>query len=259
MWHFGNLRFDPVRRILYSADSSAHLPPREADLLAALLAAGGKVISKEELLNRVWADCAVEEGNLTQQVSLLRRALHTLDRETSYIETLPKIGYRFLLPARLDHTPASPVRRRGLLLAIALSAAIVAPFFAYQAGVWHRNSQRIPVSSLMVEPVRNLTGNPTNDALCLELQRIICAGLGQATVRVVQLPVPPQALPFPPQGSVLQGALYADDGRLRLHLQAYAPRRPRPIWDQAFYFAQPPTATDLQNLRTILREAFRPD
>ncbi|MBL8213295.1 MAG: transcriptional regulator [Bryobacterales bacterium] len=259
MWHFGDLRFDPVRRILYSAHTSAHLPPREADLLEALLEAGGKVVSKEQLLQRVWADCAVEEGNITQQVSLLRRALHSLDSEAAYIETLPKIGYRFLIPAQLHPAPDPLARRRRILLIFAILAAFLVPLLAYLAGVWRRDTRRLPVSSLHVAPVRNLTGDPAHDPLCLELQQVIGSALGHEMLRVVQLPAPPETLPVLPQGPVLQAALHPNGGRLRLHLQAHSTGQPRPIWDYALYLSAPPTTADLQNLRAILREAFRPD
>jgi hypothetical protein len=73
MWVLGNLRFDPVPRVIPSPSGLVHLPPREADLLLVLVEAGGEIVTKADLMSRVWAGSTVEQGNLTQQNSLLRR------------------------------------------------------------------------------------------------------------------------------------------------------------------------------------------
>jgi DNA-binding winged helix-turn-helix (wHTH) protein len=139
MWRFGNVRFDPVRRVLSSGSQSLHLPPREADLLRVLLEAGGKPVSKDTLLATIWTDCAVEEGNLTQQVSLLRRALASLGgSDTHYIETIPKLGYRFQVPARqLPPTLDAPRRKLYLAAAILILAAILWALLFYSLGASH--------------------------------------------------------------------------------------------------------------------------
>ena len=60
-------------------------------MLIALVEAQANPVRKEELLNRVWADTAVEEGSVTSHISLLRKTLGE-----HYIETIPKRGYRFV-------------------------------------------------------------------------------------------------------------------------------------------------------------------
>jgi TolB-like protein/DNA-binding winged helix-turn-helix (wHTH) protein/Tfp pilus assembly protein PilF len=80
------------------------LEPRVMDVLVFLAAAPGQVVSKEELLEVVWAGSFVEEGVLSQAVHNLRKALGDNARQPSYIQTIPKRGYRLLAPV----APAEP-------------------------------------------------------------------------------------------------------------------------------------------------------
>ena len=80
------------------------LTPKAFDLLAALLEKPGRLITKEELLQKVWPDTFVEESNLAYNIFALRKALGDTAENSRYIETVPKRGYRF----RASVNPASP-------------------------------------------------------------------------------------------------------------------------------------------------------
>ena len=71
------------------------LTPKALALLQALVEHRGDVVSKEELLGRVWPDAAVEEANLSVTVSALRKALGPQPDGRSYVQTVPRRGYRF--------------------------------------------------------------------------------------------------------------------------------------------------------------------
>jgi len=60
----------------------------------------GHIVGKEELYKQVWHDAFVEETNLTKNISILRKILSEGDGERSFIETVPKRGYRFVVPVR---------------------------------------------------------------------------------------------------------------------------------------------------------------
>jgi DNA-binding winged helix-turn-helix (wHTH) protein/Tol biopolymer transport system component len=94
LYVFGPYRLDAHERQLLRDGEPVSLPPRAFDLLLALVARGGSLATKEELLSEVWAGAFVEEVNLSYTVSLLRKALG----EEGYIETVPKSGYRFIAP-----------------------------------------------------------------------------------------------------------------------------------------------------------------
>jgi DNA-binding winged helix-turn-helix (wHTH) protein len=67
---------------------------RQLQALSVLLDAQGEVVSREDLLNKVWFDAAVEDHNITQTIFMLRRLLGRLPNGADYIETIPKRGYR---------------------------------------------------------------------------------------------------------------------------------------------------------------------
>ncbi len=76
------------------------LTPKAFDLLVVLVRNSGHVLEKKELLDAVWPDSFVEEGNLAQHVSILRRTLGERSGEPQYIQTVPRRGYRFITPVR---------------------------------------------------------------------------------------------------------------------------------------------------------------
>jgi adenylate cyclase len=69
---------------------------RAIDVLCALVAAKGAVVSKDELLRLAWPGATVEENNLQVQISAVRKALHAGDDTRDYVVTLPGRGYRFI-------------------------------------------------------------------------------------------------------------------------------------------------------------------
>lgn len=94
---FGDFRFDPEQRLLTRESQSVELSPKALELLAVLLKNAGRVVSKDHLLDTVWPDCAVEEGNIAVHVFALRQALGG-SSGAEYIETIPRRGYRFAAP-----------------------------------------------------------------------------------------------------------------------------------------------------------------
>ncbi len=95
-YHFGPFRIDDADRVLLRDGKPVLLTPKAVDVLVALLSAKGHVLDKEALLKSAWPGSFVEEANLAQNVSLLRKALGDLRDDHRYIETIPKRGYRFV-------------------------------------------------------------------------------------------------------------------------------------------------------------------
>src|SRR5215469_13709487 len=80
--------------MLFRDGEHVALPPKVVELLVALAQAGGRVLTREQLLQQLWPNAVVEEGSLTSHISLLRKAL-AANGGAEFIETLPKRGYRF--------------------------------------------------------------------------------------------------------------------------------------------------------------------
>jgi DNA-binding winged helix-turn-helix (wHTH) protein/TolB-like protein len=93
-FEFGPFRVDPVERVLLREGEFVTLTPKLFDLLLLLLENSGRVVEKDRLMREVWPDTFVEEGNLTQNISVLRKALK--DDGHQYIQTVPRRGYRFV-------------------------------------------------------------------------------------------------------------------------------------------------------------------
>lgn len=93
-YKFDSFLILPAEKLLISGERVISLSNRAFDLLFLFTQNEGKVILKQELLNKVWADTFVEEGNLAVAINSLRKALKTDDNKV-YIETFPKRGYRF--------------------------------------------------------------------------------------------------------------------------------------------------------------------
>jgi DNA-binding winged helix-turn-helix (wHTH) protein/Tfp pilus assembly protein PilF len=108
-YEFGPFRLDPSERTLRRGDQPVPLQPKLFETLCALVERSGHLVEKDEMLKIVWPDAFVEEGSLTRAVSRLRQILETNDGDGTYIETIPKVGYRFVAAVRaVPHDVAEP-------------------------------------------------------------------------------------------------------------------------------------------------------
>jgi DNA-binding winged helix-turn-helix (wHTH) protein/TolB-like protein/Flp pilus assembly protein TadD len=96
LYEFGPFRMNSVERLLLRDGQIVPLTSKQFDLLLVLVERSGHVVEKERLMEEVWPDTAVEEGNLTVNISMLRKALEEGLNGPRYIQTLPRRGYRFV-------------------------------------------------------------------------------------------------------------------------------------------------------------------
>ena len=97
-YEFGRFRVKSDERVLLRGREIVSLTPKAFDILLALLESDGRIVRKDDLMKKVWPNTFVEEGNLTQNVSLLRKALGESGNGPQFIETVPRRGYRFVAP-----------------------------------------------------------------------------------------------------------------------------------------------------------------
>ncbi|HET9794264.1 MAG TPA: tetratricopeptide repeat protein, partial [Thermoanaerobaculia bacterium] len=100
VYEFGPFRLEGRERRLWNGGSAVALPPKVFDTLVLLVENTGHIVTKGELMASLWPGTAVEEGNLTKNIWLIRRALGEAEGENRYIETVPKAGYRFVAALR---------------------------------------------------------------------------------------------------------------------------------------------------------------
>ncbi len=95
-YEFGPFRLDPAERQLLRDGQPVPLTPKAFDALLIFVEHSNHLLTKNELISKIWPDSFVEESNLAQNVSTLRKALGERPNGGQYIETVPKQGYRFI-------------------------------------------------------------------------------------------------------------------------------------------------------------------
>ena len=93
-YEFGSFKVDALERVLFRDNVPVSLTQKGFDLLLLLIENSGHVVEKDRLMKEIWPDTFVEESNLTQNISVLRKVLQ--DDGHQYIQTVPRRGYRFV-------------------------------------------------------------------------------------------------------------------------------------------------------------------
>src|SRR6201987_420272 len=107
LYCFGPFALDSRKRTLSRADSPVSVTPKAFDVLLFLAQNPNRLVTKEELLQAVWGDAFVEEGNLTQYISHLRKALGDNTEDTRLIVTIARKGYQFTADVTVAETGES--------------------------------------------------------------------------------------------------------------------------------------------------------
>ena len=115
IFEFGEFRLETAERLLLRAGNPISVTPKAFETLLVLVRSSGRLVKKDDLMKQVWPDAIVEEANLARNVWALRKALGDGNGAPAYIETIPKLGYRFVGPVTelpLDGAPP-PQKREG--------------------------------------------------------------------------------------------------------------------------------------------------
>jgi DNA-binding winged helix-turn-helix (wHTH) protein len=105
-FRFGPFLLQPERQLLLKLDAPVRIGGRALDLLTHLVERAGELVSKQELMSRVWPDTFVEEGNLKVNIAGLRRALGECPAAPRFIATVVGRGYRFIAPVDAFVSPS---------------------------------------------------------------------------------------------------------------------------------------------------------
>jgi uncharacterized delta-60 repeat protein len=93
---FGKFRLDVQKKVLWHDGEPVDLPLKEIELLCVLTESRGELVTKDELLEKVWSDSFVEESNLSRHIYLLRKTFKDAGDNEELIQTVPRRGYRFV-------------------------------------------------------------------------------------------------------------------------------------------------------------------
>jgi DNA-binding winged helix-turn-helix (wHTH) protein len=114
-FRFGPFCLSPAHRTLRRGDADVPLIPRYFDLLVLLVAERHRVVTRQQIFDRVWADVVVSDGALSQAIRTIRRSLGDDPREPQFIRTVSRHGYQFVGPGvheEADDGPLPPVASR---------------------------------------------------------------------------------------------------------------------------------------------------
>jgi DNA-binding winged helix-turn-helix (wHTH) protein/TolB-like protein len=211
LYRFGQFTLDSRKRVLSRADSLISLTPKAFDVLLFLVQNPNRLVSKEELLQAVWGDTFVEEGNLTQYISHLRKALGDNSEDTRLIVTIARKGYQFTADVTIAETAdtakqptvqvptaeSSPADTQPVLRSPANAAVPKAPKHWWKTAVlrasavllitvgfasWRHFADVTPPRPrkimLAVLPFENLTGDPNKEYLADGLTEETISQLG---------------------------------------------------------------------------------
>src|SRR5438132_6021444 len=183
-YEFCPFRLDPAERRLLRNNQTVPLAPKAFDTLLLLVENSGHLLTKDELMKRLWPETFVEEVNLAQNISAIRRALDDKNGGTQYIETVPKGGYRFVgqisvsqpaapcaMPARQSDATtaldARPVLSKSVWRRIVLSVAVAMALAVLAWGIGrHRvraGDSLSPIRSIAILPLQNLSNDPQQE------------------------------------------------------------------------------------------------
>lgn len=218
---------------LVSGEETRRLEPRTMDVLVCLAERAGAVVSKNALVDAVWAGSFISEGTLTNAVAELRAALGDDARNPRFVETIPKRGYRLVVQPQSEApggsvAAAPPSSRRRRLWWLAAAALVLTAGPASVLILRSAPPAPDPHRVLVVPPV-NRTGDPELDALCALAADRLIAGLsssglaeglpvhdlpGAADIAAISAAARERG-----SGLAIAGAVYLHEGSVELQVQ----------------------------------------
>ncbi len=273
---FGLFEFDPHSGELRKQGMKIRLQGQPVEILATMLARPGEVVTREELRNKLWpAEIFVDfDTSLNAAIKRLRAGLGDSAETPRFIETLARRGYRFIAPVDLaprakaeDPIAVSPPPFRArqnllftvVLLALATSATVL--YFVSSSGSVSGRGPSATIRSLLVLPLKNLSGDTEQDYLADGLTDALNARLaGISALRVISqtssLLYKRTSKGLPQIGrelnvdGIVEGSVLRSGNRVRINVQLVQPGIEKRIWGQTY-------ERDLRDVLTLQSEVTR--
>jgi TolB-like protein/DNA-binding winged helix-turn-helix (wHTH) protein len=273
-FQIGAWRVEPGLNTVSNHGTTAHLEPKVMEVLVCLAEQPGEPVTKEQLLHTVWPDTFVSDDVLTRSISELRRVFADDAKDSHFIQTIPKRGYRLIAPVvGVEHipptsptkppiaeqVPGSPLqghRRIFVFFASAILLGVLARPRVIDIKRWFPvNSSPPLIQSLAVLPLLNLSGDPNQEyfadamteELITELSRIgalkVISRTSIMRYKKVDKGLPEIARELGVDG-IVEGSVLRSGGRVRVTAQLiYAPKDTN-VWVQTY-------DRDLQDVLTL--------
>lgn len=270
---FGKFRLDTAQKVLFFENAPIDLPLKEIEVLCVLTKSPGNVVSKQELLDKVWSGAFVEESNISRHVYLLRKLFKDMGEDGEMIQTVPRRGYRFAgavttggqdiiierhileqtiveeidVPETRRELPAgSPHRRLTLMLISATVTVTLLAGFAVWRYTLAVRTDIAEIRSIAVLPLKSFATGQTDEDLRLRITDALITKLASGetalSVRPTRAILPYTNTEKDSVGigktlevdAVIDGRVQQEGERLRVTLQLVSVRTGEQIWSQQF-------------------------
>jgi TolB-like protein/Flp pilus assembly protein TadD len=210
VYQFGGFTLEAAERRLRHGSRVIKLTPKAFQTLLLLVGHAGHIVSKDTILAQVWPDTFVEEGTLTQNISVLRKALG----EGSFIETVSKGGYRFVAPVTATRPAEPSVARDG-----------------------RRSLAVLPLDDLSGDPAQAYFADGITEALISTLARIgslrVTSRSTVARYKGTRPPMPELARELDVD-LALEGSVVRAASRVRVIVQLIDARADAHVWTETY-------------------------
>ncbi|HWY67355.1 MAG TPA: winged helix-turn-helix domain-containing protein [Terriglobales bacterium] len=272
IYEFGHFRIDPEERLLLRDGKPVPLTPKAFDTLVLLVENHGHLMKKDELMRRVWPDAFVEEVNLAQNISAIRRALDSNGEQ--YIETVPKAGYRLNVNVRVlgepgigpgtsqappgprgvappsergSQTPKDANKKRVVTIALVAVALLGLATLIWRLSVTPTTGKAgaVHIASVAVLPLENLSRDPEQEYFADGMTDELITDLAKIhSLRVISrnsvMHYKGKHVPIPQIGrelnvdAVIEGTVTRSGNRVRITAQLIETQSDHHLWAQAY-------------------------
>jgi TolB-like protein/DNA-binding winged helix-turn-helix (wHTH) protein len=267
-YQFDDVQIDPQSFRLFKAGDAVPVEPKALNLLIFLVKNRGRLVERRELIDVVWGDAFVTDHVLNRAIGQLRKLLADDAKEPRYIETVPTLGYRFIghveeMPeaaagslssksegqqqpaAGIVSVPSSGLWRRAPLILALTLLAVAGVVTAWIEGQGGHSSASMPIRSLAVLPLENLSGDASQEYLADGMTDELITGLGQiSALRVISRTTAMQyknAHKSLPQiarelnvDAVVEGSVERSGERIRIAAQLVQATADKELWAKSY-------------------------
>lgn len=253
---------EPGLNTVSRSGSTVHLEPKVMEVLVSLARHPGETVPKDQLLKEVWPDTFVTDDVLIRSVSELRRIFEDDARGPSFIQTIPKRGYRLIAavkptnreliaspPPSLPEASPKPSRlaRERPVLAVVFGLVTVALIVLTVGArrLWFGKSASTQIRSIAVLPLENLSGDPNQeylsdgmtDALITDLAQVgslkVISRTSSMQYKQTKKSLPEIARELNVEG-IVEGTVQRSGDRVRINAQLIEGRSDRLLWANSY-------------------------
>ena len=240
---FGRWKVLPERGLVRDGEEEIHLEPKVMDVFVLLASHDGEVVNRDQLVDAIWDGRPVTDEVITRSIAVLRRNLGDDAKAPQFIETLPRRGYRVMLPVVQpeapvadESTPLASARRGYLLPLVAGFGAVVIIAWYGLKGPKSSDTPDQPIASVAVFPFDCLQDQSNqNGHLCFGFAEEAISGLNRIEgLKVVRIRQPYMTNSTVNAHGLVTGSVQIINGEVKISAQLEDTRNSLIIWSDTF-------------------------